>query len=81
MGEDFPGYAKFRELTLAEERHGLLEDASSIGLEEGWKARLAERGLTIRGHRVSRARGKAPASAAADPAATAPVIDAEARER
>ena len=56
VGADYPGYEKFMELTQAEERHGLLVDSRAIGLEQAWKARLSEAGLTVRGHRVARVR-------------------------
>lgn len=47
-----PSYAKFARLTLQEERHGLYENPSRIGTREGWQAVLAEKGLTLAGHRV-----------------------------
>lgn len=49
-----PLYAKFARLTAQEEKNGLLDDASSIGTREGWSRRLAERGFTLKGHRLVR---------------------------
>jgi DNA phosphorothioation-associated putative methyltransferase len=43
---------RFARLTAQEERRGLLEDTESIGLREQWKARLSERGMVVRGHRL-----------------------------
>jgi hypothetical protein len=37
--------------------YGLLDDTASIGTREGWQRRLAERGFTVRGHRLVRRRG------------------------
>ena len=54
-----PGHelvAKFARLTRQEEKHGLLDETATIGTREGWERRLAERGFTIRGHRVVRRR-------------------------
>ena len=36
--------------------YGLLDDTASIGTREGWQRRLAERGFTVRGHRLVRRR-------------------------
>jgi DNA phosphorothioation-associated putative methyltransferase len=49
---DYPRYATFARLTEQEERLGLLEETATIGTRLGWEARLAERGLQMRGHRV-----------------------------
>ncbi|MGA8352083.1 MAG: hypothetical protein WB773_30115 [Isosphaeraceae bacterium] len=46
--------AKFARLTRQEEKHGLLDETATIGTREGWERRLAERGFTIRGHRLVR---------------------------
>ncbi len=43
---DHPLHAKFARLTIQEEKHGLLDDASGIGTREGWLGRLTERGST-----------------------------------
>jgi DNA phosphorothioation-associated putative methyltransferase len=49
---------KFARLTRQEENHGLLDDTATIGTRDGWQQRLAERGLTVRGHRLIRQRSK-----------------------
>ena len=52
-----PGHplaARFARLTRQEEKHGLLDDTAAIGTREGWQRRLAERGFTVRGHRLIR---------------------------
>jgi DNA phosphorothioation-associated putative methyltransferase len=51
---DHPLHAKFARLTQQEEKHGLLNDAATIGTKEGWSRRLAERGFVLRGHRLVR---------------------------
>jgi DNA phosphorothioation-associated putative methyltransferase len=48
--------AKFARLTQQEENHGLLDEMATIGTREGWERRLAERGFTVRGHRLQRRR-------------------------
>ncbi|MBI3861812.1 MAG: hypothetical protein HY290_07940, partial [Planctomycetia bacterium] len=50
-----PLHAKFARLTRQEEKHGLLDDASTIGTRAGWQARLAEAGFRLAGHRLVRA--------------------------
>jgi DNA phosphorothioation-associated putative methyltransferase len=47
-----PLHAKFAGLTRQEERHGLLEEAATIGTRSGWEARLMEKGCRLRGHRL-----------------------------
>jgi DNA phosphorothioation-associated putative methyltransferase len=47
-----PLHGKFSRLTAQEEKHGLLDDASSIGTREGWGRRLQERGFALKGHRL-----------------------------
>jgi len=49
VGDDYPGWAKFRRLTLAEERAGVL-DRSDIGRMDGWMAVLDANELFVRGH-------------------------------
>jgi DNA phosphorothioation-associated putative methyltransferase len=44
--------SKFARLTQQEEKHGLLDDSSEIGTREGWSKRLAERGFSLKGHRL-----------------------------
>lgn len=46
-----PSYSDFCELSEQEEQLGLLS-RPDIGTKQGWLAALAERELTIRGHRV-----------------------------
>ncbi len=56
-----PGHplaARFARLTRQEEKHGLLDDTATIGTREGWERRLAERGFTVRGHRLVRRKGE-----------------------
>jgi DNA phosphorothioation-associated putative methyltransferase len=53
--QDHSLYAKFARLTLQEERHGLLQDASAIGTRDGWTRRLGKRGFKLKGHRLIRA--------------------------
>ncbi len=48
--------ARFARLTRQEESHGLLDETASIGTRAGWQRRLAERGFTVRGHRLVRRR-------------------------
>lgn len=54
VAPDYPGYEKFLRLTQQEERHGLLDAASSIGTLAAWQVRLAEKGLRLSGHRLVR---------------------------
>lgn len=49
-----PTYAR---LTASEERHGLFDDPSAIGLARGWGEALARAGLELRGHRLARSKG------------------------
>ena len=49
-----PDLSKFARLTQQEEKHGLLDETASIGTRQGWGQRLAERGFTLRGHRLVR---------------------------
>jgi DNA phosphorothioation-associated putative methyltransferase len=48
---DHPLHAKFARLTQQEEKHGILDDAATIGTKEGWHARLNATGFVLRGHR------------------------------
>lgn len=48
---------KFARLTAQEDKHELLEEASGIGTRDGWARRLAERGFTLKGHRLVKAAG------------------------
>ena len=49
-----PSYAKFARLTQQEERHGLLDETSTIGTRVGWQTRLTEFGFRLAGHRLVR---------------------------
>jgi DNA phosphorothioation-associated putative methyltransferase len=55
---DHPLHAKFARLTAQEEKNYLLEDSSEIGTREGWSSRLAERGFSLKGHRLVRTNAK-----------------------
>lgn len=54
LGPDHPLREMFARLTTQEEKHGLLDDPSGIGTRDGWARRLAERGFTLKGHRLVR---------------------------
>lgn len=56
VADTYPARARFARLTAREDRLGLLEAGSAIGTRDGWRAVLAARGLSIRGHRVVRGR-------------------------
>ncbi len=51
---DHPLHAKFVRLTTQEEKNGLLDNPSGIGTREGWSRRLAERGFSLKEHRLAR---------------------------
>jgi DNA phosphorothioation-associated putative methyltransferase len=55
---EHPLHARFARLTRQEERHGLLEDAATIGTRAGWERRLREAGFRLHGHRLVRATAK-----------------------
>ena len=55
VAPDHPLHAKFSRLTRQEELKGLYEEPSRIGTRRGWEETLAERGFTLRGHRLVRA--------------------------
>jgi DNA phosphorothioation-associated putative methyltransferase len=52
LAPDHPLHAKFSRLTRIEENKGLFEDASRIGLRDGWNELLAAKGLSLKGHRL-----------------------------
>jgi DNA phosphorothioation-associated putative methyltransferase len=52
LPKDYPGYEQFSQLTLDEEKRGLLSDTSSIGTRAGWESRLREAGLGVVDHRL-----------------------------
>jgi DNA phosphorothioation-associated putative methyltransferase len=54
LSPDHPLSAKFARLTAQEERLGLLQETASIGTRAGWEARLKEKAVALRGHRVVR---------------------------
>jgi len=62
---DHPLYEKFRELTLQEEKAGLLDDAAGIGFKQQWENRLFERRYRIGGHSLNRIKDKRGARALA----------------
>ena len=55
VDSDYPFYNKFKKLTEAEEKAGLLERGEKgFGLLNLWLERLTEKGYTIRGHQLRR---------------------------
>ncbi len=58
LAPDHPLYAKFARLTACEEKNGLLDNPSGIGTRVGWSRRLAERGFSLKGHRLVRSNGQ-----------------------
>ena len=50
--EDHPLREKFARLTRQEERHGLFEAPTRIGLRKQWEELLAAKGVRLRGHRL-----------------------------
>lgn len=57
VSRDYPLYEKFARLTAQEEKWGLLDDAASIGMKNGWLQRLAEKSARLQGHRLLHAKG------------------------
>ena len=57
VAPDHPRFMTFKRLSDQEERHGLLDDAQSIGTRKAWSERLQEAGWSLRGHRLVRAPG------------------------
>jgi len=55
VGPDYPQRVKFEKLTRQEERWGLLDEPSRIGLTQGWDARLSVKSAKLKGHRVVKA--------------------------
>jgi hypothetical protein len=51
---EHPLHARFARLTAQEEKHALLDDSATIGIQEGWQARLSAAGFALRGHRLLR---------------------------
>jgi DNA phosphorothioation-associated putative methyltransferase len=54
LPQDHPLREEFARLTEQEEKHGLLDQPSTIGTREGWKRRLEEKGFALQGHRLVR---------------------------
>jgi hypothetical protein len=57
-----PLYAKFARLTRQEERWGLYDNAASIGTQDTWERRLADKGVRLAGHRVLRRSSSQPSA-------------------
>ncbi len=55
VGATYPHRDRFARLTAQEERFGLLS-SSTIGTRSAWEEALANAGVTVRGHRVTRLR-------------------------
>lgn len=55
VAEDYPRRTTFARLTKTEEAAGLLDQTDRIGLRHGWETVLAEKGLTLIGHRLVKA--------------------------
>ena len=53
---EHPLREKFARLTRQEERWGLYEKPEQIGTRAGWQRTLADRGVSLRGHRLVRTR-------------------------
>jgi DNA phosphorothioation-associated putative methyltransferase len=51
---DYPLREKFARLTRQEERWGLYEHPTAIGTRQAWERLLAEKGVQLTGHRVTR---------------------------
>ena len=66
VGEGYELRPKFQALTKAEERAGLLEEPAVIGTRDGWRRRLANAGVEVRGHRLMKVRA-APSMRASNP--------------
>jgi DNA phosphorothioation-associated putative methyltransferase len=54
LSENHPLHAKFAKLTKAEEKAGLFKETKTIGNQQGWERRLAECGVKIAGHRLTK---------------------------
>ena len=55
LAPDHPLHAKFARLTRQESK-GLFDDTTCIGTRAGWEQALSHKGVTLRGHRLVRAR-------------------------
>jgi DNA phosphorothioation-associated putative methyltransferase len=56
LGPDHQDRQKYSRLTALEEKAGLLEETATIGTRDGWNTKLREKGYTLRGHRLVRAK-------------------------
>ena len=54
VADDHPSRDKFERLSHQEKRWGLYENPYAIGTKEQWEEVLAEKGVTLRGHRLIR---------------------------
>lgn len=61
ISADDPRHAAFAKLTEQEEKAGLFEDTTRIGLSTYWEKLLADKQLVVRGHRLQKVRAKAQA--------------------
>lgn len=54
VAPDYPARLRFARLTAREDRLGLLDATATIGTRSGWLSVLADRGVSVRGHRIVR---------------------------
>jgi len=54
LAESHPLREKFARLTRQEERYGLYENTSTIGNRSGWETALRDKGVTLRGHKLTK---------------------------
>ena len=52
VADDYPARQRFARLTAHEEKMGLLAERNTIGTRDGWLAVLAQRDVSICGHRI-----------------------------
>ncbi|MEM6351370.1 MAG: DNA phosphorothioation-associated putative methyltransferase [Cyanobacteria bacterium P01_D01_bin.14] len=69
-----PHYAQFARLTRQQEAFGLLDNARTIGTQQGWEARLAQHRLVVHDHALACPLGTSP-TPTAKPATARPKID------
>lgn len=69
VSSEHPLRARFERLTQEEERNGLYRETRDIGTREAWRARLAECGLELRGHRIVKVKTKPVPTATQPPVA------------
>ncbi|MCI0722300.1 MAG: DNA phosphorothioation-associated putative methyltransferase [Acidobacteria bacterium] len=63
LPSEHPRRAEFEALTRTEEAEGLYRDTTTIGFKLNWEALLAQKRLTIEGHRLHRRESAMPISA------------------